>query len=554
MISTLTSAETGQQLLRSIDDDAAKLKTQKWKANLPFSVAYECYPSDPFPSSFSSHECNLFDLTSNLKSNMIARFDPNKFPVVPGGWKANETSWQKLSTDLIAASKKDGGCPVTSNGKYGKNRVIVCSRHRHYESKSSRKKADGAFRSHSMNNDKLNSRPNGKSLKRKTGTMRPFKQNEDITCKVKLVIGVDDHSFFVVCGTGNDMHEGHPPMATNEMTTRKRIVPEKAKELATRMRLNGARPGVIADVLKDLHGVELTKRQVHSGTGMAKFAKDLIGVENLEKYKDCDSDTDRVIKYLKSEGCSCVALTHQKGDPNLERKLPKGPAAAETGPTEDILIAETMDADGEVQSSIIGETGTNQMNENVMKYANDTRKVVGAKDDQDVLVALVWVTERGKQYMQAFPEQVSMDGTHKTTAQEWELLTLTVQDMNGGQETVLRCWAPNNREWFFRWFLQSAVPMLVGRRTCQGVRLLICDGDKQECAQIDAALVFVFPNAMRRRCGWHLSDRAWDREFGKQIGPASHPNRVKIDKLEVEIKAWLYSLMKEIETVEEYKV
>lgn len=131
---------------------------------------------------------------------------------------------------------------------------------------------------------------------------------------------------------------------------------------------------------------------------------------------------------------------------------------------------------------------------------------------------------------------------HKTTAQEWELLTMTVQDMNGGQETVLRCWAPNNREWFFRWFFQSVVPMLVGRETCEQVRLLICDGDKQECAQIDAALISMYGNAVRRQ------------PFGKQIGSADHPKRTEINNLKGEIKGWLYSLMKEMETLDEYKL
>jgi hypothetical protein len=63
----------------------------------------------------------------------------------------------------------------------------------------------------------------------------------------------------------------------------------------------------------------------------------------------------------------------------------------------------------------VNETGKNERNGDVMKYASDTHQVMGAKDNQTVLVALVWTTPQGKRYFQAFPEQASLDGTHKTT-------------------------------------------------------------------------------------------------------------------------------------------
>lgn len=113
--------------------------------------------------------------------------------------------------------------------------------------------------------------------------------------------------------------------------------------------------------------------------------------------------------------------------------------------------------------SEIGETGVSEKNEQVMKYAVDTHQVVGATDDQTVLVALVWMMPKGKQHFQAFPEQVSVDGIHDTTKDEWELITISIQYMNGGQETALHCWAPNNQNWLFRWLFQAAVPALVGR-------------------------------------------------------------------------------------------
>jgi hypothetical protein len=549
--------------MNSVYEDITKIQNRPWPANLTFVVAHKSFPSEPMlQSSFIGEECNLFELASPVYKGMIARFDPVKYPVVPGGWKENKSSWDKLCADLAKASLEHGGSPLKSNGSHGKNKdykVLKCSHHRYYSAHGNQ--AGGVFRNHSLNNDRQNARKgDGKKQKKKTSTSLPVKENEDATCKVSLICGKDQYSFFVVCGLGHGTHEGHSRLASNEMPRPKRTIGKEAEKLAKTMRLKGARPGAIADTVEAVHGVKMTRRQVHQTTEMEKLASSLIGAEDMEKFKDCESDTDRVFAYLESMDCSYVALFHQKGDANVERKR-KGASQAQHDADglasscagADILLSESLGTNGTLQSSVVGETGANEMNENVMKYAQDTRVSVGAKDDQELLLAAAWVTPESRQKFQAFPEQVSMDGTHKTTAQDWELVTITVQDMNGGQDVVLYCWAPNNREWFFRWLLQTAVPTLVGRRTCERVRLILCDGDSQECAQVDASIVAVFVNAIRRRCGWHLIEKAWEREFGKQIGPVGHKNREKIDCLEREIKACLYSLMKEIETIAEYK-
>jgi hypothetical protein len=51
---------------------------------------------------------------------------------------------------------------------------------------------------------------------------------------------------------------------------------------------------------------------------------------------------------------------------------------------------------GELKRTKVEEIGRNGINEDLMKYAADTQKVVGASNDQDVLVALVWTTPKGK--------------------------------------------------------------------------------------------------------------------------------------------------------------
>jgi len=89
----------------------------------------------------------------------------------------------------------------------------------------------------------------------------------------------------------------------------------------------------------------------------------------------------------------------------------------------------------------------------------------------------------------------------------------------------------------------------MGAEACARTRLIICDGDPQECAQLDAAIKSVFSGAMRRRCGWHIVDRGMNRHINKNLGGANHKNKVAIRKFVQEVRNWLYSLMKDIETL-----
>lgn len=196
-----------RRLLESIDDKVAALVAAPWEATLPFPI-YQCEPDEvppvngAFPSGIFT-ERNLFELTSDIMRGGIARFDPKEFPVNPqGGMKVNDKSWKKLCAALIDTSKKCGNWTIASNGSHGSNKdrkVLVCARFRHYQ--EPKHVAHGEFRKHTLNLNRQNARHDyGQSQKKKTATARPTKSNDDQTCKVKLIIGIDQHSFFVVCG------------------------------------------------------------------------------------------------------------------------------------------------------------------------------------------------------------------------------------------------------------------------------------------------------------------------------------------------------------------
>jgi hypothetical protein len=129
---------------------------------------------------------------------------------------------------------------------------------------------------------------------------------------------------------------------------------------------------------------------------MSTLARTMIGAENLEKYKHYMSDQDQVFTYLESTSASYVTLYHQKEDCEPEqphkkkRKTNNGSASSATNV--DKLIVETANSGKGPRFTQVNETGKNKKNREVMKYAIDTHQVIGAEDDQSVLVPLVWTT------------------------------------------------------------------------------------------------------------------------------------------------------------------
>ena len=71
------------------------------------------------------------------------------------------------------------------------------------------------------------------------------------------------------------------------------------------------------------------------------------------------------------------------------------------------------------------------MGKDIMKYARESRVSVNADDNQDVLLAIVWVHPDEKQLFRAYSEVMFMDGTHKTNKENRPLITMGIKDCYG---------------------------------------------------------------------------------------------------------------------------
>jgi hypothetical protein len=99
------------------------------------------------------------------------------------------------------------------------------------------------------------------------------------------------------------------------------------------------------------------------------------------------------------------------------------------------------------------------------EYTQISRRAIGAREDQDILIACCWVSPDGRRLFQAFPEVVCIGGTHETNNESRPLLTLSVKD--------------------FCWLFQEALPVLLSAQTLQLVKLVMTDGVSQEMTQVD---------------------------------------------------------------------
>lgn len=563
--STQISQRVAFRVFQDIDEDVKAYKEASWKAVLPFN-GFVCYNGDTIPEEGDEGYNNAVDLFDyvrqpSLQKLATIRFDPEIYNV-SGGWD-KKGDGQKLINALCTASKKEGGCELSSNGgiKKGSNvRRLFCPRHRMYDGQSIVRKAKekgkpeppGPMRTKTFHCDRDNARgAKGLSMKKRRDTSKAL--NGDDTCKVNIYVDFDDKTYFIKCGFGQGLHTKHLPLAASEMAVRAKFVDDEMKDFQKKMAFANVDPGKSRSALHAVFGTSLTRRQVAYHQGFAKLADSLEECAEMEARGETCSDLDMFIEILKKKGAGFCAIYHRtkKGGAS---ELPKG----RQGPrNDDALLGDSLDdcilsESGGASAGddvVVCETGNDSvgLGPDVIKYARESRVAVNASDDQDVLLALVWVLPEMKQLFRAYPEVLFIDGTHKTNYEGRPLITMGVKNSKGKMQIILRAFVPNERAWLFRWLFQVATPSLLGFASCGLVRLVITDGDSQETSQLDDALKTVFKSSKRRRCGWHIIDKGWDR-IVRTIGRG--PSAKHIESL---IKYWLYNLMKNIETAEEYE-
>lgn len=282
-------------------------------------------------------------------------------------------------------------------------------------------------------------------------------------------------------------------MARNEITNRKRFLDAPTLENAAAMAAANILPSQAALFTRSSTGELFTRGQMAYVQGFSRMAQDLIDLSPQGAALPSDmSPSDSMLNYLQKIGASFVCLYHNGNTKEIWGQNRKA-ARTEGNPVDDgvnltsLSMVTTMESAPAHKSVPLEVTETADFKE----YAQRSRHAVGARDDQDILIACCWVLPDGRRLFQAFPEVVCIDGTHETNNESRPLLTLSVKDSDGNVMVVVRCFAPNERSWLFRWLFQEALPVLLGTQTLRLVKLVMTDGDSQEMAQVDYAIATI---------------------------------------------------------------
>ena len=168
-----------------------------------------------------------------------------------------------------------------------------------------------SYRGSTYTGDKKNARgckSSGLALKRRNSTLR----HTSCTCRAKFTIRLDHNSFFMVCGNGENQHNGHPPLLANKIRNCKRFLDDSTLETVAAMSVANIQPAQATLFTKAHTGQIFIRAQMAYVQGFTKMAKDLIASPNVDATATASesSPSDNMLNYLQKSGASYVCLYH----------------------------------------------------------------------------------------------------------------------------------------------------------------------------------------------------------------------------------------------------
>ncbi len=86
------------------------------------------------------------------------------------------------------------------------------------------------------------------------------------------------------------------------------------------------------------------------------------------------------------------------------------------------------------------------------------RESLKLKDDQSILLAVVWVTGKEAKFAQKFPEVSFVDATSSTNVEKRELVLVCGKDSCNAGFTTMCIFVPFEKQWVYSWIYSDAIP------------------------------------------------------------------------------------------------
>ena len=376
------------------------------------------------------------------------------------------------------------------------------------------------------NNRKWHSRPNGKSLSRRTITKRATKRDD--ICKSTYNIYQNEHCYFINTTNPPEGHTRHAKITDEIDGIFKAPISKSQNEDRAKMRL-AAPTGRSLSVGMHLldNKATFTQQQVRN---MGR--KDPVPKINLkyEELAGCHT-AEGVQQLLNDLGCRVLMLrstnpSKQKTSSNepallvtLERSDPK---EVESNDNSTVFNTESLphNTTGGTMMSVTKESNDKQMIKSSCGVSLTTQdreglcnwfefnKNMPSENNKESLICMAWTTPDQFLLAHGFSLNISIDVTHKVcNIANLKLLTISTKDSFANTKVILRMWIPNERVWVFKFILNEVFPKMFGNPYCRRIQGIVSDGDIHLTKTIDNAIKTTFPNATRVPCSWHIVDR-----------------------------------------------
>ena len=527
-----------QSLVESLVDEIV----EPWHAPIKFKLASIHIDNHVVVDQPEVYDDILFPqpITHLQWKQAIAYFCPETYSPINGF--AKNGSFKALLSDLNRAAY-ESGYSLFSDGCTSKkcnNRRVRCTHSRRYKGKKGKEKQPPEYRQESIVNDRvLNSRVNGRSLSRRTTTSKPM--SCEYTCSFSMIIKVNAMGFyFEIPKSGFTKHEFHHQCKDGEIGLNKRLLTDEQVDLIKTINASNCSAGVARNAIFAKHNGLLTSGQIRYIGGFSSQYEHPPKPETVAKQPMDQGASDRALAFIQDrEYDYCMLHTGHDQDGNCHQ-----------------LMSSTGHVNGKEESDINSSRPHDSLvnDPDLQKYARDHCNVLEVQEDQKLMIAFAWVIPSAKRLFLLFPEVVFVDITECTDVEKRKLFVLTIETPTGKVYVIIRAKLPNQTNWIFKWLFLDCLPKLLGKKAIRRCRLILTDGDSQEITQLDEAILLLFIEALRRRCGWHIVTQNMTRKCPNRNAVLAQCRKAFQKALEI-IKLWLYSFMTDsCDTQEEYQI
>ncbi len=451
-------------------------------------------------------------------------FDTRKYSISNDN-TANKTSWNTLQRDLkvhaektfsefIFDSKRDWGsktkkttsicehkkCFMRCKYAYIKNRLNYQMK-RHTNSTSSE-------------NYKMSSTNGGRKLhSQKKGHQGCYRRSssafrlDNICDCAPFTIFNNDHCFFMISPKLQHKHTNHPKTIDFSGSSNLSKEIAKSREVMGYATKSSASQ---ATGVKSLHNISKT-RQAMKNAGKKDRAVCFDCNINQKELQQIHT-VEELLPLFKYHNCRLLHLQFvQEKDSNGKW-------------TKREVIGSLNDQDKNL--STLSENNYQESNDEIASWINETNpgNNLSSKESntemvkKEDLICIAWMNIEMGLLAKANPYSIGIDCTHKiVNIDNLSHLTVTTKDALGNTVVILRMWVPNQKQWMFRFVLRVVIPEMIGKDYCEKVNTIITDGDQQLIQIVDESKKYLYKNACRKRCSWHVIDRLYHSKYKCQV-------------------------------------